>query len=369
MLKSLLFALLLIATLGHAKPMQLFQSVNSDQAILLQQGDAKAFCPVCGMHLQMFYKTSHAATFDDATVKQYCSMHCLVEDLEINAHKAHVKSVEVVDLASLKFIDARTAHYVVGSRIEGTMTSKSKYAFATTSEARQFADANGGKMHTYAKAYQSALNDFESDRSAVAEKRARMAVKGKKIYNAVCDKTLVPHTHSTADAKAQILKNGACGTLDPKQLHALAIYISGPYAMMADESSDTINVPENAKCPVCGMFVSKYPKWAAEAVAAGHTHYFDGVKDMMKWCFLPASYGVKASDITAMNVSDYYSLEKIAAQKAFYAIGSDVYGPMGNELIPFKTRDAAESFAKEHRAAEIMSFEQITAETVSGLDN
>ena len=33
-------------------------------------------------------------------------------------------------------------------------------------------------------------------------------------------------------------------------------------------------------------------------------------------------------------------------QKAFYVIGSNVYGPMGEELIPFKNEDEAKKFMK-----------------------
>ena len=47
-----------------------------------------------------------------------------------------------------------------------------------------------------------------------------------------------------------------------------------------------IEVPEDAKCPVCGMFVSKYPKWVAQIkIKMDIYHYFDGVKDMMKFLF------------------------------------------------------------------------------------
>jgi len=41
-------------------------------------------------------------------------------------------------------------------------------------------------------------------------------------------------------------------------------------------------VPARAKCPVCGMFVAKYPDWTASArFKDGTTYYYDGPKDML----------------------------------------------------------------------------------------
>ena len=38
------------------------------------------------------------------------------------------------------------------------------------------------------------------------------------------------------------------------------------------------------KCPVCGMFVAKYPDFVDQIVFKDGTHaFFDGVKDMMKY--------------------------------------------------------------------------------------
>jgi len=48
-------------------------------------------------------------------------------------------------------------------------------------------------------------------------------------------------------------------------------------------------------------------------------------------------------------------------------IGSDVYGPMGHELIPFVTGEAAESFSKDHHGKEVLSFDDITPELIESL--
>jgi copper chaperone NosL len=360
MFQRVFLVFILIVGVAEAKPMAMFQSVPADKVVLLQKGDAKMFCPVCGMHLGMFYKTSHAATFKDGTTKQYCSIHCLVED-----HGNRAESVKVVDVSTLKFIDVSRAHYVVGSDVKGTMTMQSKYAFASKTEAEAFAGKHGGTLATFQTAYHAAEADFTKDKAMINKKRAAMAKKGEKIYHLMCDASKLTPTHSVAEAKAQIMNTKACGKLNGKQLQAVGIFLSGDYPK---PGAAAIAVPKKAKCPVCGMFVAKYPKWAAQAVVGTQSYYFDGVKDMMKWYQNPKEYGIDSREISALYVTDYYSLEKIEAKKVHYVIGSNVFGPMGHELIPFKIRQSAQTFARDHDGKRIVGFGEITEAMVAELD-
>lgn len=135
----------------------MFQSVSAKQATILQTGENKGSCPICGMHLQKFYKTNHAGETKDGT-KQYCSIHCVVDDNELK--KTDIKDLKVVDTNSLKFIPAHKASYVVGSSKPGTMSRTSKYAFAKKSDAEVFAKEFGGKVTNLDGAYTSAMKDF-----------------------------------------------------------------------------------------------------------------------------------------------------------------------------------------------------------------
>lgn len=125
------------------------------------------------------------------------------------------------------------------------------------------------------------------------------------------------------------------------------------------------------KCPVCGMFVYKYPDWTAQIIFKdGSVVFFDGVKDMAKYYLNIQKYAPsrKTSDIAALYVNDYYSLKPIDAKKAFYVIGSDVYGPMGKELIPFQKEAEAKEFMKDHKGVRILTFQKITTETLKSLE-
>jgi nitrous oxide reductase accessory protein NosL len=136
----------------------------------------------------------------------------------------------------------------------------------------------------------------------------------------------------------------------------------------AGEATDAVS--NNTRCTVCGMFVAKYPNWLARIHYddLGQTKFFDGVKDMMAFYFSPEKYGSASREsISAIFVKDYYSLNWLSAKEAFYVVGSDVYGPMGHELIPFATREAAESFSKDHHGKEILTFGAITPELIESL--
>ncbi|MDA3909643.1 MAG: nitrous oxide reductase accessory protein NosL [Sulfurimonas sp.] len=203
------------------KQMKMFQSVDMNKATIVQAGDAKMFCPSCGMTLPMFYKTNHSAVHGDHT-EQYCSLHCLAETNMKN--KGALKDIKVVDVTTLKFIDARTATYVVGSNKKGTMTMMSKYAFAKKSDAQMFVDKFGGKVKNFDDTYKIAAKSLEKEMKMIAKKQAMMAQKGEMMYNKMCKKTDLKF-NSTAEAKAFVKSSKICGEMKGKKLQAVGIYL------------------------------------------------------------------------------------------------------------------------------------------------
>jgi nitrous oxide reductase accessory protein NosL len=127
-------------------------------------------------------------------------------------------------------------------------------------------------------------------------------------------------------------------------------------------------IAEDSRCQVCGMFVAKYPNWVTQIHSAdGKVTFFDGVKDMMVFYFNSDKYGVKADAIKEIWVKDYYTMAWLDGRKAHYVIGSDVHGPMGHELIPFATKEAADSFLKDHHGKAVVAFDDITSEKVESM--
>jgi nitrous oxide reductase accessory protein NosL len=125
------------------------------------------------------------------------------------------------------------------------------------------------------------------------------------------------------------------------------------------------------KCPVCGMFVAKYPDWvAAIRFREGSTVFFDGAKDMFKFYFDLKKYNPskRQTDIETLQVTDYYDLTPVNGFEAFYVLGSDVYGPMGRELIPFAKEEAAKEFLTDHKGKSIIKFKEVTPALIKTLD-
>jgi len=116
------------------------------------------------------------------------------------------------------------------------------------------------------------------------------------------------------------------------------------------------------KCPVCGMFVYKYPQWVAEILYQdGSYAVFDGSKDMFKYYFAIERYepAKHREDIAAIYVTEYYSNRIMRAEQLYFVLGSDVLGPMGHEFVPVKGKEAADAFMLDHSGNRILRFDEI----------
>lgn len=125
------------------------------------------------------------------------------------------------------------------------------------------------------------------------------------------------------------------------------------------------------KCRVCGMIVHKYPDFLAQIVFKdGSVVFFDGAKDLYKYYFRLQRSDAKGkvTQIDSVYVTDYYSLRPVDGLKAYYVAGSDVYGPMGKELIAFGKQAEARGFAKDHKGRSPLTFRDINEAVINGLE-
>ena len=348
-----------------------FIKMASGEPELIQKGDEKAYCPICGMSLKQYYKTSHGAILEDGTATQYCSIRCLAADWSRIEHR--VKKVVVTDVKSEKLIDAKRAFYVIGSKVPGTMSAISKLAFENENDATAFAKENGGEVAMFDVAFAKARVSLQDDVDEFIKKKQKgMYPMGEKIYNQQCQKEKIDlHSYPFISVmKADIKKRSLCGQLEEKELQALSLYV---WEILKEEHEhanhkhkNIIHVEKDEKCPVCGMFVYKYPKWAArmnyEENGKKVSHAFDGVKDMLKFYHNPSKWGnytQRKDETLTLLVTDYYTQEAIDGKKAFYVVGSDAFGPMGKEFIPFSSRKSAETFLKDHKGQKILQLFEI----------
>ncbi|MCW8953959.1 MAG: nitrous oxide reductase accessory protein NosL [Sulfurimonas sp.] len=362
-MKKTLLIILALFLVFTSSSLFAFSKEATSAPVLVQDGKHKDWCPVCGMDIKKFYKTSHTSTLQNDKKRQYCSIRCLAVDMQ--EHKIDINSIKVVDAATDKLIDAKSAIYVVDSDIRGTMTKVSKLAFSSAESADDFNMDNGGYIVDFATALKMANESLKSDIAMVTKKKTKKIYPmGKKIFEKSCNKDIEPKDYIEINQlKSAIKHEKLCKPLKENQLQAVALYLFEVKRFGDMEKIDgIIKVTKDEKCPICGMFVYKYPKWAAQIYYEDKHYSFDGVKDLMKYYF------THKDGISKILVTDYYSQKAIDATKAFFVVGSDVYGPMGDELIPFVDEREAKTFSMDHKGYKILKFSEISEEEVRKLD-
>ena len=129
-------------------------------------------------------------------------------------------------------------------------------------------------------------------------------------------------------------------------------------------------VTADARCPVCGMYPARSPRWAAQALYRdGHVHFFDSPIDLFQFMADVPRYspGRSASDILSTWVTDAPSSRWVAAEQAWYVHGSDALGPMRmGDLPAFASRDEAAGFARQ-RGGQVLAHDAITPAIVKSL--
>ncbi len=121
------------------------------------------------------------------------------------------------------------------------------------------------------------------------------------------------------------------------------------------------------RCPVCGMFVTPYQDWLATIMFKDDSQlFFDGAKDLFRYYYsLPNKNDARSrEDVATIYLTDYYSTRLLPVDKLFLVLGSDIYGPMGHELIPVAGEEAAKTFSKDHNGKQIVTFEQLTPQLI-----
>lgn len=96
------------------------------------------------------------------------------------------------------------------------------------------------------------------------------------------------------------------------------------------------------RCAHCGMHVAS--DWLTSgATVSGRALVFDTPKCL--FAYLATADGAGATDVW---VTEYYGRTHQPADRMVYVDGSDVMGPMGNDLLPIEDRSRAEGFVRDH---------------------
>ncbi|NLK67148.1 MAG: hypothetical protein GX282_06715 [Campylobacteraceae bacterium] len=327
---------------------------------LVQEGDKKNWCSLTAKDLKTYYKFSHVINTDDDVVMQYCSLG----DLAFDSMTQDVlfSTFQAVDYSSGELMDTKTsenAFYLINSSLVLEM------AFKDEAEALKHQKEFGGEITDFDDAYLKGYFRVEKElEKNVHKNEKKFFPMGRRAYEKLCEPLEKSDYRFINELKADIFKK--CENMDERKADLIANFI------WFDENKDrfVIEVTHDDKCPVCGMFVYKYPRWAAIVYYddEGEYYSFDGVKDMMKFLFYRDQYIKEDSVFGDMYVTDYYTQNAIEAKTAYYVVGSNIFGPMGNELIPFEKESNARTFKLEHGGTEIYKFDEITTSIICALD-
>ena len=128
-------------------------------------------CPNCGMMINMWARTRHSFHHPEGDFTT-CSIRCMADKAVSSGAEpdnAHV----ALYLDPDTMIPVEKAVYVIGSSAPGTMTMKSKLAFADKAAAEQLAANYGGKIADFAEAFAEAKMELPKSRMMIDQKRKK----------------------------------------------------------------------------------------------------------------------------------------------------------------------------------------------------
>jgi nitrous oxide reductase accessory protein NosL len=175
----------LAACEGDGTPMQFVPKTRPDAEPLKDELTKYPKCPYCGMDRKQYHHSRHLVHYADDLVDGTCSLHCAAISLSINLDRGP-KAIYAADFGASAepkpLVNVDQATYLIGSKLPGVMTAKSKKAFASREAAQAAQKENGGELGDFsaalAAAHASMVDDTMMIRKKRAEKRAK-AMEGK----------------------------------------------------------------------------------------------------------------------------------------------------------------------------------------------
>jgi copper chaperone NosL len=132
-------------------------------------------CPYCGMDRKQFHHSRMVVHYADDLADGTCSLHCSAISLSLNIDR-DPKALWVGDNAvegdTKPLVEVDKASFLVGSKLPGVMTARSKVAFGTANAAKASQGANGGEIVDFEQALLAAYTDMSADVSRIRKNRS-----------------------------------------------------------------------------------------------------------------------------------------------------------------------------------------------------
>lgn len=161
-------------------PMQFHPSNGPDTEPQVNDIEKYRKCPYCGMDRKMWNHSRHLIHYSDDMIDPTCSIHCAAISLSLNLDR-NPKAIYAADFGSSKkikpLINVDDAAYLVGSNLKGTMTARSKMAFARTPALDDAMAEYGGETGDFNYALTEAYLSMAKDTMMIRKKRAAKRAK------------------------------------------------------------------------------------------------------------------------------------------------------------------------------------------------
>ncbi|MCC2112729.1 MAG: nitrous oxide reductase accessory protein NosL, partial [Hyphomicrobiales bacterium] len=139
-------------------------------------------CPYCGMVRKKFSYSRHLIVYEDDTVDATCSIHCAGISLALNMDRGP-KTIYAGDAGAegdiKPLIDSANATYVIDPKKPGTMTARSKFAYADKAKA-EAAVSEGATLAGFDDTLRAAYADMAEDTIRIRKNRAEKRAKAMK---------------------------------------------------------------------------------------------------------------------------------------------------------------------------------------------
>ncbi len=159
---------------GDGTPLQFIPKTAPDDKPLENELEKYPACPYCGMDRTKWQHSRHLVHYDDGLVDGTCSIHCMAISLSLNLDRGP-KAIYAADFGSNEaikpLVNVDEAHYLMGSKLKGTMTAHSKMAFASEAAAKQAMAEQGGELVNFDTALSDAYLGMAKDTMMIRKKR------------------------------------------------------------------------------------------------------------------------------------------------------------------------------------------------------
>ncbi len=124
--------------------------------------------------------------------------------------------------------------------------------------------------------------------------------------------------------------------------------------------SQSQKIESHKKCPLCGMYPARYPKFNCQIVFQdGSYEAFDSAIGLLVYLHFPDKTGLKLKPVAGIYFKDYLKTGWLEGDKAFFVTGSEIRGPMGVQFLPVDSEEAAEELKKQAKGKDIIHFKLI----------